>query len=68
MSTKTTPENTRDRALQLLQNRSVKLTLHRIAKETGLPEGWLSMFGRGKINDPSFTKLQKLYEYLINHA
>ncbi len=59
---------TRDKALELLQSRSVKLTLKRISDETGLNEGWLSMFSRGKIKDPSHSRLQTLYEYLITRC
>lgn len=58
----------RNRTLELLQNRSVKLTLRQISEDTGLPQGWLSMFGRGKIDDPSYYKLRTLYEYLITRC
>ncbi len=60
--------DTRNKALELLQNRSVKLTLRQISKDTGLPEGWLSMFHRGKIDNPSHRSLQTLYEYLITRC
>jgi transcriptional regulator with XRE-family HTH domain len=62
------PTNTRQKALELLQNRSVKLTLRQISKDTGLPEGWLSMFHRGKIDNPSHKYLETLYEYLITRC
>ena len=54
----------RDKTLELLQNRSVKLPLRKIAKDTGLTEGWLSMFGRDQIPEPSVNSVQTLYEYL----
>jgi hypothetical protein len=54
----------RDATLELLTNRSVKLTLARINADTGLPETWLSMFGQGRIDDPSVNKVETLYEYL----
>jgi len=60
--------HTRDKALELLQNRSVKLTLRKISQDTGLPEGWLSMFNRGKIDNPSYNYLQTLYEYLVTRC
>lgn len=54
----------RDRTLDLLKARPVTVTLHLIAIETGLNEGWLSMFHRDKISDPSVNMVQTLYEYL----
>lgn len=56
----------RDRTLDLLQNRSVKITLRKIAEDTGLPEGWLSAFHTNSIDEPSVNKVQTLYEYLTN--
>lgn len=56
----------RDKAIKLINNRNVQLTLKQIAKETGLGEGWLSMFARGQILDPSHYRLQTLYDYLTN--
>ena len=60
--------DTRNKALELLQNRSVKLTLRQISQDTGLPEGWLSMFNRGKIDNPSHKYLHALYQYLITRC
>lgn len=57
--------NKRDIALELLRNRPARISLKDIANDTGLTEGWLSMFSRDKIIDPSYTRLETLYEYLI---
>ena len=54
----------RDKTLELLKNRPAHLTLQKIAKETDLGEGWLSMFHNGNINHPSVNMIQALYEYL----
>ena len=56
----------RDQALKLLTNRPAHISLKQIARDTGLNHGWLSMFKRGKIDDPSYRRLQKLYNYLIS--
>ena len=50
--------------LSMLQNRSVKLTYRKIAEDTKIAEGWLSMFGKGKISNPGIRQVQTLYEYL----
>lgn len=50
--------------LLMLQNRSVKLTYRKIAEDTKIAEGWLSMFGQGKILNPGIRQVQTLYEYL----
>ncbi len=56
----------RDRTLELLLNRNVQLTFKKIEEDTKLDEGWLSMFSRNKIPDPSVNSIQTLYEYLAN--
>lgn len=53
-----------NQTLILLQNRSNKLTLEKIAEDTGLKESWLSMFNQNRIPEPSVNKIQTLYEYL----
>lgn len=55
-----------EQILELFDNRSVKLTLLKIAEDTGLPKGWLSMLGRRKIKEPSEARLKILYDYLIS--
>ncbi len=52
------------KTLQLLRAYNGLLTLSLIAQETGLTEGWLSMFRRGVIPNPSVNHIQTLYEYL----
>jgi hypothetical protein len=56
-----------NKTLELIQNRSVKLKLVQIAKDTGLSESWLQAFSYGDIPDPSVNKIQKLYEYLTKN-
>lgn len=52
--------------LELLRNRPITLTLDRLSRETGLPEGWLlSILSKPHIS-PSVDRVVKLYEYLSN--
>ena len=53
-----------DRALELIQNRSVKLTISKIEEDTKIPRGWISMFAQGRITNPGIRQVQTLYEYL----
>lgn len=54
----------RDKTLELLKSRPEELTLSKIAKDTKLGEGWLSMFLNNNISHPSVNMVQALYEYL----
>lgn len=56
----------RDKALKLLQDRPASLKLKQIATDTGLPEGWLSMFHRDEIPKPNVNYIQTLIEYLTH--
>lgn len=53
--------------LKKLTNRPHPLTLRQIEKDTGLNRMWLSLFARGKIDDPSYTKIVTLDSYLSNN-
>lgn len=50
--------------IELIQNRSVKLTLNNISKDTGIPEAWISLLSNKKIIEPSANRVLRLYEYL----
>ena len=50
----------------MLQGRDRRLSLEKIAEDTGLTLSWLRAFQAEQINDPSFTKLEALANYLIN--
>lgn len=54
----------RDKTIDLLQTRPITLSLKQIAMDTGLNEGWLSMFHKNRIDGPSVNMVQTLYEYL----
>ena len=54
------------KTLELIQTRSVRLTLRKISEDTGLSESWLEGFHEGRIQNPSVNRVQKLYEYLTN--
>lgn len=59
------PTNIVQETIKLLSERNHRFNWSRIEKDTGIPRGWLSMFARGKITDPSYLRLIKLYNYLI---
>lgn len=52
------------RTVELLRNRPRGVTLEAIARETGLTNKWLSMFGLDLINNPGANQVVLLYEYL----
>jgi hypothetical protein len=54
----------RDKTLEMLQNRSVKLTFTQISKETGLNETWIGAFHQNRVPNPGVNFVQTLYEYL----
>lgn len=54
----------RDKTLDLLQNRSVKLPFKKIAQDTGIGKRWLEMFAKDEIPNPGVNTIQTLYEYL----
>lgn len=56
--------NLKARTLELFKARSRELTIKIIADETGLPEGWLSMFGQDRMKNPGVNSVQALHEYL----
>lgn len=64
MSRKNLTSTLCDRTLDLLKNRSVKLTYQKIENDTAIPAGWLRMFARNKIPNPGVCQIQTLYEYL----
>lgn len=51
-------------ALDLLENRSVKLTYAKIAEEADLTEGWVRAFARSAITNPGVRSVEKLITYL----
>ena len=51
---------------RLLVNRPAHITLMKIAKDTGLSRGWISMFKQSRITNPSYETLAILHNYLIN--
>jgi hypothetical protein len=53
----------RDRAYLALYNRPAWLTLASVATATGLPLGWLKLFSRGKIAEPSVNRIETLLRY-----
>mgnify|MGYP001603848455 CR=1 FL=1 len=55
-----------DKTLDLLQNRSVQLTLKQISEDTGITENWLSRYNQDQVKNPSVNLVQTLYEYLTN--
>lgn len=50
--------------LTLLRNRSRSMTFEIIADCTGLTVSWLTMFNRGRIRDPSISKIEALHGFL----
>lgn len=52
--------------LTLLRQRPANLLLKKIAEDTGVKYGWLSMFNQGKLANPSYAQLKTLYEYLVS--
>ena len=54
----------RDKTLDLIQNRSVKLTFLVMSAETGIGERWMRMFSKDQIPNPGVNTIQTLYEYL----
>lgn len=53
-----------ERVIELLHNRNYKVTIRQISEKTSIPEGWIKQLQRGKINEPSCPRIEKLYEYL----
>jgi transcriptional regulator with XRE-family HTH domain len=53
---------------ELLRSRPAYIKLKEIADKTNIGSSWLSEFSRGKINDPGFEKIAKLYNYLVENA
>lgn len=51
-------------AQEILRNRPIWLTYEKIAVETGLPVGWLTMLKQGKIKQPNPIRLTTLLNYL----
>jgi len=58
--------NDRDKAVSLIQCRPSWLKLKKIAEDTTIPEGWLKMFSRNKIKDPSVNRVETIRNYLTN--
>jgi transcriptional regulator with XRE-family HTH domain len=52
------------RVIEKLHNRPLKLSLRQIARDTGLTVQWISLFARGQIREPSYTRIVKLDNYL----
>lgn len=53
--------------LNLLANRPRTLTLEAVAEGANVTLGWLSMFSRGKIDDPSFNRVMRVRDFLQSH-
>lgn len=57
-----------NRTLELLENRPKTLTYQQIENDTGLTVEWLTRLVWNKgANDPSLTRIVKLYEYLSHN-
>jgi predicted transcriptional regulator len=56
--------NLKKEALRILAKRPASITLQEIATKAGVNYEWLIKFNIGK-NDPRYSTLQKLYDYLI---
>ena len=56
--------NTRDRAVTLLRNRPVWLTIATISIETTIPAGWIKALSAGRIEDPGVNRVETLISYL----
>jgi hypothetical protein len=69
--TESTPETVRsvgnflEITRDLLKNRPKWMSHAKIYEETGLTEAWLTSFASKRVNDPGASKVQKLYDYLI---
>ena len=53
-----------EKTLKLLRERPNCIKFKQIEKDTGLPKGWLYMYAKGKITNPSVNRIEKLYNYL----
>ena len=53
-----------EKTLKLLRNRPNFIKFKQIEKDTGLPIGWLYMYAKGKITDPSVNRIETLFKYL----
>lgn len=49
---------------QLLANRPRKLTLRKLARESGLPLWWLLDFSRGNTDNPGIARVNQLHDHL----
>lgn len=56
-----------DETIDLINNRSVKVQLTFISKDTGIPVAWISLFAKRGIKDPSANRVLKLYEYMTGN-
>ena len=57
-----------DETIALINNRSVKVQLTHIAKDTKIPVAWISLFAKGGMSDPSANRVLKLYEYMTGNS
>lgn len=58
------PSQLNIKTLYLLKNRSRRLTLDQIARDTQVSKSWLRKYSEGKIDDPGTAKIEALYVYL----
>lgn len=67
-SYKSMPNDLLEETLTLLNKRPSDLKLRAIAREAGLQASWISALHLNQIKEPSIIKVQKLYNYLIQHS
>lgn len=64
MSNKEAPHSLVLETIDLVGNRSVKVSLTSIAEGADVPIAWLSLFSLGKIGQPNAHRVLKVYEYM----
>ena len=53
-----------EKTLKLLRNRPNFIKFKQIEEDTGIPKGWMYMYAKGKITDPSVNRIEILHKYL----
>lgn len=51
--------------LKLIQNRSARIELKKIAEDLDISYSWILKFNKDKIKNPSYHTLQSLHDYLV---
>lgn len=52
--------------LNMLQNRSAKLELKKVAEDLDISYSWILKFNKDKVRNPSYQTLQSLHDYLVS--